>query len=116
MFMRRKFQLPMTLTNTVCPREDGKTVARSLDFDLATVGANENEAIRRLRIAIKEYVEFGLGKGWNDFILFDAPDQYRHKLTPLSLVEFGAPIEIANQERAVITVRPTHHEAQRVAV
>jgi hypothetical protein len=114
--MRRKFQLPMTLTNTVCPREDGKIVARSLDFHLASVGKDEAEAKGKLRIQIKEYVEFGLSRFWDDFVLHAAPDKYVHMLTPDTPIEIGPPIEIASNERAVITVRSPHNEACVAAV
>lgn len=114
--MHRKFQLPMTLTNLICPRKDGKVVARSLDFHLASVGGNEEEATRKLRIQIKEYVEFGLSKGWEDYILFSAPDKYAKLLTPDTLVKYGPPIDIASDERPVITVHVPVHEAQLAAV
>ncbi len=113
--MKRKFQLPMTLTNTTCPRADGKVVARSLDFNLASVGKDENEATRKLRLQIKEYVEFGLSRGWDDFILCAAPDKYVRALTPDAVIKIGPPIEIASNERTVITV-PLDNEACAAAV
>jgi len=97
----------MTLTHLLCT--NGKAVAHSLDFDLVSVASTEEEATKKLRLAVKTYVEFGLGKGWDDYILFPAPKRYRDKLTPDVPAQIGPPIEIASDERAVLVVRP--HEA-----
>ena len=110
--MRRHFHLPMTLTHLLTV--NGKAVAHSLDFDLVAVAATEGEASEKLRVAVKTYVEFGLGKGWDDYILSPAPKKYRAKLTEDTPVRIGPPIEIATQQRAVLVVRP--HEALATAV
>ena len=110
--MPRQFQLPMTLTHLVT-KTDGRCVAHSLDFDIVEVGANEEEAWERLTAAVKAYVEFGLSKGWDDYILFDAPDEYQRKITPDMEVQIMPPLEIASKPRNVIRMRP--HESKRAA-
>lgn len=109
--MPRQFQLPMTLTHTVT-KTDGRCVAHSLDFDIVEFGADENEAWDRLMIAVKAYIEFGLSKGWESSILFDAPNEFQREGQEME-VKMMAPLLIANTKRNVIRMRP--HDRPRAA-
>jgi len=101
----------MTLSHLIVKKDATTFVARSLDFDLVEIGTTEDHALDCLMVAVKAYVEFGLSKGWNDYILCDAPDEFR--ITPDMEVRILAPLEIANVKRAMIAVR--NHEGLRAA-
>src|ERR1039458_10689284 len=79
--MRRPFRLPMTLTHLITQSSEKRFVVHSLDFDLVEVGATREEAWDRLALAVKSYVEFGLSKAWDDYIIFPAPDEYKPQIT-----------------------------------
>ncbi len=91
----------MMLTH-VMVHDDGKCVAHSLDFDIVCVAAGEHEAWERLRLAIKTYVEFGISNGWQDSIIFPAPQECWDQLTPDTPLQLGPPITIAGMERKVV--------------
>src|SRR5215471_18716431 len=97
---RKPFNLPMMLTNLLV--RNGKHVAHSLDFDIVCVGDNEKEASEKLYLAIKTYVEFGISKGWEDYIHFEAPQEYWDKLTPDVPLQLGPSITIAGVQRKVL--------------
>jgi hypothetical protein len=97
---RKPFNLPMMLTNLVV--RDGKHVAHSLDFDLVCVADNDTEAWDNLCLAIKTYVEFGISKGWNDYIMFPAPQEFWDKITPDTPLQLRPPITIAGEVRKVV--------------
>ena len=74
--MPRQFRLPMTLSTTVTQK--GKLwIAHSLDFDLVETGDSRSDAWENLMLAIKTYVEFGLSKGWDDFIIQTASNDFQ---------------------------------------
>jgi hypothetical protein len=70
------FNLPMMLT--FLESRNGHLV-HSLDFDIVSVATTEHEAWEKARLCGKGYVEFGLSKGWPDYIAFSAPQD---KITP----------------------------------
>lgn len=101
----------MTTTFLVYQRQDKKTVAHALDFDLVSVGETPNKAVNRLRAAVKLYIEFGLTKGWEEDIRFPAPPEYWARLTadtPVSLME---PIQIEDNRpgRNIVVFGVTPH-------
>lgn len=102
--MRKKFRLPTTITNLI--QKNGQCVAHSLDFDIVAIAPTEQEAWDKLQLSIKTYVEFGLSKGWDDYIYFPAPkavrDQLRNQGTRL---EIRPPLELASDLRPVVAVR-----------
>ena len=70
------FKLPMsTIALFHSPREN-ETVAHNLDFDLVCVGPTQDEAMKRLRLAVKAYVEYGLENGLEAHIRRPAPKEY----------------------------------------
>ena len=111
--MMNRFSLPAMLTNVIWT--NGKSKAHNLDFDLVTVAPTEDEALQKLRLCIKTYVEFGLSKGWDNYIIFHAPKEILDQLKPNTPVQIMPPLEIASQCAPVLAVRPSTHETQRVA-
>ena len=54
-----------------------RTVARALDFDLVTVAATADEALRKLRLAVKTHLEFGIKNGLcKEDIQVQAPEEF----------------------------------------
>jgi len=98
--IKKPFNLPMMLTHLM--RHDGKYVAHSLDFDIVCVADEEKEATDKLRLAIKTYVEFGMSNGWEDSIVFPAPQEVWDMLTPETPLQLGPPLIIAGVERKVV--------------
>jgi|GEM_PF-3643985 hypothetical protein len=87
-------------------RPDGKVVAHSLDFDLVAVGADEEGAFRKLRLALKTYLEYGLSNGWVDDICFPAPSEYWEPFLKATSMRSMDPIEI-DDDRQMIVVHAT---------
>lgn len=87
---RKPFALPM-MTILGCRQDDtGKHIAHALDFDIVCVGQSEQEAIDKIRLSLTAYIEFGLSNGWNDDIVFHAPQEFWDKLsvnTPIRLMD-----------------------------
>src|SRR5690348_8914510 len=111
-FMNKKFRLPTTITNFI--QSNGHCVAHNLDFDLVSVARTEQEAKDKLNLAIKTYVEFGLSKGWDDYIYFAAPESVRAELkNPETRLEIAPPLEIASNVAPVTVARP--YESERAA-
>lgn len=93
---------------------NGHCVAHNLDFDIVVEEPTEQAAKDKLIIAVREYVEFGLSKGWEEYIYFPAPEKYWAELkNPDTKLEIGHPIEIASDVKPVVLARP--HEHQRAA-
>ena len=109
---RKPFELPMTTTISLCSDEAGMFTAHALDFDLACVGASDGEAYRKVVLAIKTYIEFGLSNGWDDDIIFHAPDECWDKLENAT-INLGEPIQIMDRRMRVYRVTP-HHEAHEI--
>ena len=116
---KRPFELPMSITVGVC-RDDktGKTSAHALDFDLVCVADNQEEATRKIWLAVKSYVEFGLSNNWADDILFPAPTEYWDKLIGQQITVMADPILIMARRMLVYRATPCDeiHESRRVAV
>lgn len=115
---RRPFSLPMT--TIISLHKDvkaAKVIAHSLDFDLVCSGQNEGEAISKLRLAVKSYIEFGLSNGWNDDILFPAPaENWDVILSPDAVFSpEGEPIYIFDRKMTVLKRRDEHREAALTA-
>lgn len=92
-------QLPMMTTFTTHEREDGKFVAHALDFDIVSVAETRDAALFKARVEVQLYVEYGFRQGWQDDIVFKAPQECWDRLTrdcPLALMD---PIEIRGYDR-----------------
>lgn len=103
--MRRPFRLPMTLSHLITQTSPNRFIAHSLDFDLVEVGTTRDEAWQRLALAVKTYVEFGLSKAWDDFIIFPAPDEFKRQITKEMVLTLMPPIEIANTAQPVMALQ-----------
>ena len=90
---KERFSLPMTATFVVSTSSKG-CVARALDFDLVSTADDEQTALAKLRFAVKSYIEFGLGRGWDEHIRFPAPSEHWNQLRDSKVVNLMPPIEI----------------------
>lgn len=106
---RQPFQLPMTAFTVTNVGPEG-VVAHALDFDLVAVAGTREMATKKLRLAVKTYIEIGLSNGWVDDILFRAPDEFWQTLTPDCPVSIGEPILI-DDTRKIKVFEVTAHEA-----
>lgn len=113
---KKHFSLPTTVSFLISKDRD-KIVAHALDFDLVAVADTEEEAKRKIRLAVKTYVEYGLSNNWADEIIFPAPDEYWDKLK-YATIAIGETIEIADMSIRAYCARPYHEEnvSGRVAV
>jgi hypothetical protein len=89
-----QFRMPMTATFSIHNRQDGKSVAHALDFDLVAVGDTTEHAIEKLRTSVKIYIEYGLNNNWAEDIIFPAPDEFWERLSTESPVSIMPPIMI----------------------
>jgi hypothetical protein len=87
-------------------KADGNVVAHSLDFDLVAVGADESRAFKKLRLAVKTYLEYGLSNNWTDDIPFPAPAQYWEPFLKATSMRSMEPIQI-EEDRQMIVVHAT---------
>jgi hypothetical protein len=97
------FSLPMSVTFGTHERE-GKWIAHSLEFDLAASGTSKQEALDKLRLSVKTYVEYGLSKKWDDAIIFPAPDMFWERLND-DVVQLMKPIHIDSRVTMQVYVR-----------
>jgi hypothetical protein len=100
----RAFRIPMTGAFLSCQREDGKVVIHSLDFDIVAVSADEASALKKIHLAVKTHIEYGLSNNWIEDIIFPAPAEYWEQFmnAPKST---SPPIDI--EDDRMIVVRAT---------
>jgi len=103
---RRRFSLPATVT-FIFSKHGEKVVAHALDFDLVAVADTHQEAERKIRLAVKTYVEYGLSKNWTDEIIFPAPDEYWDELGHATIALMD-PIEVADLSMRTFFARPRY--------
>lgn len=108
---RRPFRIPMTAAIVAGKRADGKVVAHSLDFDLVAVADDEANAFKKLRLAIKTYVEYGLSNDWLDDIAFPAPQECWERFRNAGSIESMEPIKVDDDR--MLVVRATTEDAYR---
>ena len=89
------FELPM-MTYVLLTKQPHCTVAHALDFDLVAVSTSEESAKKKLRMAVKAHVEFGIQMDITKDILFKAPEDFWAALTPETTLSIGEPIRIDN--------------------
>lgn len=73
---RKPFELPTTVTIRFYPESGDRVTAHALDFDLASTGKTHEEALRKIRLSIRSYVEFGFLNGWAEDIRYAAPTKF----------------------------------------
>ncbi len=72
-----KFETPFRAL-IACRTDEQRSnfIAHALDFDLVCTADTLEVAERRIRSAIKSYIEFGLESGWGEYIEFAAPQEF----------------------------------------
>ncbi len=101
---KKSFQLPMTLMFLFS--EDSKTkthLVHALDFDLICTGKTEEEATKKIRLAVKSYIEYGLNENCPEDIVFPAPPEYWDLLLSAEDAAIMPPIKI--MERRIMAYR-----------
>jgi hypothetical protein len=113
---RRPFQLPVSLS--FCSYRDpetGKFVFHAMDVDLVSVADTEQEAMRKIRLAVKNYIEFGLSNNWVEDIIYPAPKEYWDVLAEATEVGMMEPIQVMDR-RMIAYLAKSVHEVRPVAV
>lgn len=73
---RKPFDLPTSVTIMFHLELDGQVTAHAIDFDLAATGKDRVAALRKVRLAVKTYIEFGFLNGWVEDIRYPAPEKF----------------------------------------
>ena len=58
----KSFRLPKAITVALYKNAEGKCVAHALDFDLVSVADSEQEALKKIGLTVKVYIESLLSK------------------------------------------------------
>jgi len=97
-----QLDLPM-LTIFAVKAGTGRSVAHALDFDLVAVGVSPEQALQKLRAAVKHHIEFGLKNGLlAQDIRIAAPMECWDKMVNAN-VTLGEDIEVDHQRIRTIT-------------
>lgn len=91
------FELPMTAVFSIT-KSGSRMVAHALEFDLVCVAETEDEAVRKLRVAVQAHVEYGLKNRFDRDILQSAPEKAWNALTPETTLSIGEPIIIREHD------------------
>jgi len=113
---RKPFELPASVTVRYYPEADGQITAHALEFDLCATGKDREEATRKIRTAIRGYVEFGYLNGWVEDIRYPAPEKFWPPQG--TIFETAEPIIIMSKSLLVYSESPIAHadrEAHSVA-
>jgi hypothetical protein len=113
---RKPFELPASVTIRFYPEPDGQITAHALDFDLVSTAKDRAEALRKIRLSLRSYIEFGFLNGWAEDIRYPAPA----KFWPPEGTNFETlePITIMHRSLLVYSESPIAHvdsEAHPVA-
>jgi hypothetical protein len=73
---RKPFELPASVTIRFHPEPNGQITAHALDFDLVATGLDRAAALRKVRLAVRTYVELGFLNGWVEDIRYPAPEKF----------------------------------------
>jgi hypothetical protein len=113
---RKPSQLPMSLSfSSYRDTESGKFVFHALDVDLVSVADTEQEASRKIRLAVKNYIEFGVSNNWVEDIIYPAPKEFWDVLGESTEVGMMEPIKIMDKRMIAYLAKPVH-EVRPVAV
>ena len=93
----KSFKLPKAITIALYKNAEGKCVAHALDFDLVSVANDEQEVLKKIRLAVKVYVEYGLNNNWAEDIDFPAPDRFWQGVAKAEHIGSLPPIEIEDK-------------------
>ena len=117
---RKPFELPTTVTIRFYDEPGTGITAHALDFDLAATGSDRADALEKIRLSVRSYIEFGFLNGWAEDIRYPAPDRF----WPPEGTRFEtlAPIEIMHQsllvysESSFINENPAARDREVAAV
>jgi hypothetical protein len=116
---RKPFELPTSVTIRFYPEKSGGITARVLDFDLAATARDQANALRKIRLCIRSYVEFGFLNGWAEDIRYPAPRQYwppaGTKFETLEPIQIMQRSLLVYSESAIANEQPTLAHATRQA-
>jgi hypothetical protein len=107
-------ELPMMMFVTVCPEDEG-FVAHALNFDIVSVAATEDEAMEKVRLAVKTYIEYGLNNHLEADILYPAPEEFWNKISQDAPIKMMEPITVKDKRLLVVSTVPTHGTTRPVA-
>jgi hypothetical protein len=115
----RPFSLPTSVMVSFYKTKSGGYRAHALDFDLVCSSKDAAEAKRKIRLAIKTYIEYGLSKGWESYIIFPAPAECWQRLSPGTPVTVWEPIRVVVDPQGLreqdLPVFVTPHDEDRHA-
>jgi hypothetical protein len=104
---RKPFELPTSVTIRFYKEPDGQLTAHALDFDLTATAKDRTNALRKIRLSIRSYVEFGFLNGWAEDIRYPAPDRFwPPEGTSFETLE---PISIMHRSLLVYSESPLAH-------
>lgn len=110
---RMPFELPTTVTIAFHRDRGDQITAHALDFDLACTGKNYLEACKKVRLAIRSYIEFGFLNGWAEDIRYPAPEKFwPPQGTELEVME---PITIMDRQLLVYSASSIANECREAA-
>ena len=113
---RKPFELPTSVTIRFYSEPDGQITAHALDFDLVATAKTRVDALRKIRLSVRTYVEFGFLNGWAEDIRYPAPEKFwPPEGTNFETIE---PITIMHKSLLVYSESPLAHvdcEAHSVA-
>lgn len=91
-----KFRMPMSTPVLIRERREGepRVIAHALDFDIVCEAPALDVALQKLSLAVKKYIEFGLGNNWTEDILFPAPIECWHQFAHAKPSGISVPIQI----------------------
>ena len=114
--VRRPLELPMMMFVTTCQNEEG-FVAHALDFDIVSVAASENEAMEKVRLAVKTYIEYGVNNNFSADVVYHAPQEFWDKISPDTPIKMLEPIIVMDRRLLVVATAQAHdaRPASRVA-
>jgi len=73
---RKPFDLPTTVTVRFYREPGGQVTAHALDFDLVSTAASRADALKKIRLSIRSYIEFGFLNEWAEDIRYPAPEKF----------------------------------------
>jgi hypothetical protein len=109
---RKNLELPMMMFVTTC-EEDNGCVAHALDFDIVAVAPSPEEAMEKVRFAVKSYIEYGLNNNLEADILYRAPQHFWDRISPDTPIKMMEPITV--NDRRLLVVTTAHHGTNATA-
>ena len=110
---RKPFELPASVTIVFYLEKDGRMSAHALEFDLVSTSDTAADALQKIRLSVRNYVEFGFLNSWTEDIRYPAPEKFWP--LPGTELEVGEPITIMSRSLLVYSASPIAHESREIA-